>query len=43
MCGIVAGFIVLRTENLSGVILMHGLFNTVGVMLFFVSPIVPSA
>ena len=43
MFGIVAGFIALKTENLSGPILMHGLFNTVGVMLFFVPPIAPSA
>lgn len=43
MFGIVAGFIALRTENLSGPILMHGLSDTVGVMLFFVSPIAPSA
>lgn len=43
MFGIMAGFIALRTKNLSGPILMHGLFDTVGVMLFFVSPIAPSA
>ena len=42
MFGIFAGFIALRTENLGGPILMHGLFNTAGAMLFFVSPIVPS-
>jgi len=43
MFGIVAGFITLRTENLSGPILMRGLVNTVGAMLFFVPPIAPSA
>lgn len=43
MFGLVAGFIALKTENLSGPILMHGLFNTVVGMLFSVPPIVPSA
>ena len=43
MFGIFAGFITLRTTNLTGPILMHGLVNTVGAMLFFVPPIVPGA
>jgi len=41
--GAVAGFIALRTRNLSGPILMHGLYDTAGLMLFYVHPIVPGA
>jgi len=41
--GIIAGFITIRTKNLSGSILAHGLVNTIGYILFYIYPIIPAS